>query len=85
VVFNKENVCIAIDVNICIVLNRLIVLGYSFLRHPTLAPSIPDFNCYLAVLLILVIEAKRENILEDIGNQKFPEFYKKNGKVKIII
>jgi hypothetical protein len=84
VVFNEEDVRVAIDVNICIVLNRLMP-GYSFTRRPTLAPGIPDFNCYLAELLILVIEAKRENVLEDIGDQEFPEFYKKNGKARVII
>lgn len=85
VVFNEEDVRVAIDVNICMVLNRLMAPGYSFSRRPTLTSGIPDFNCFLAELLILVIEAKRNNVLEDIGNQEFPEFYKKNEKARMVI
>ncbi|GBC07921.1 hypothetical protein RclHR1_00780001 [Rhizophagus clarus] len=85
VVFNEEDVRVAIDVNICMVLNKLMAPGYNFSRRPTATPNIPDFNCYLVELLILVIEAKRKHVLEDIGDQTFPEFYKMNRKARMVI
>ncbi|CAG8720159.1 11509_t:CDS:2, partial [Funneliformis mosseae] len=66
VVFCEENVRVAIDVNICMVLNRLMAPGYNFLRRRIHTSGIPDFNCYLLELLILVFETKRKHVLEDM-------------------
>ncbi|CAG8718463.1 10347_t:CDS:2, partial [Funneliformis mosseae] len=44
-------------------------------RRPTDATGIPDFNCHRAELLILVMEAKRKYVLEDMGEQTLLEFY----------
>ena len=35
--------------------------------------------------LILVIEAKRKHVLEDMGEQTFPEFYETNEKARTVI
>ena len=73
VVDDEEDVRNAINFNICMALNDLTDCIYS--RRPTDATGIPDFKCHLAKLLILVIEAKRKHVLEDMGEQTFPEFY----------
>ena len=76
VVLNEEDVRVAIDVNICMTLNELTGPEYDFSKRPTHTPGIPDFTChYLVESLILVIEAKRKHVLEDMGEQTFPEFY----------
>ncbi len=36
-------------------------------------------------LLILVIEAKRKHVLEDMGEQTFPEFYQTSEKARMVI
>ncbi|GET63644.1 kinase-like domain-containing protein [Rhizophagus irregularis DAOM 181602=DAOM 197198] len=48
---------------------------YVYSRKSTDTPGIPDFNCHLVGSLILVMEAKKKHVLEDIGEQTFPEFY----------
>ncbi|GET52920.1 kinase-like domain-containing protein [Rhizophagus irregularis DAOM 181602=DAOM 197198] len=48
---------------------------YNFSKRPPNSPGIPDFTCHLVGSLILVIEAKRKHVLEDMGEQTFPEFY----------
>lgn len=83
-VFYEEDVRVAIDVNICMVLNRLMV-GYNFSRRRIRTPDIPDFTCYMVESLISVIEAKRKHVLEDIGDRSFPEFYRANKKARMII
>ncbi|PKY59217.1 hypothetical protein RhiirA4_481792 [Rhizophagus irregularis] len=85
VVFYEENVRIAIDSNICMILNWLMVPGYNFSKHQIYTSGIPDFNCYLLELLILVFEVKRKHVLEDIGDQIFPEFYWANKKARTVI
>ena len=72
---NKEDVRVAIDINICMILNRLIGSEYKFSKRSTDTPGIPDFTCYLVGSLILVIEAKRKHVLENMGKETFPEFY----------
>ncbi|PKY53919.1 hypothetical protein RhiirA4_472404 [Rhizophagus irregularis] len=48
--------------------------------------DVQDLNChYLAKLLILVIEVKREHILQDISEQTFPDFYKMNRKARMVV
>ncbi|RGB21771.1 hypothetical protein C1646_777274 [Rhizophagus diaphanus] len=64
-----------LNVNIYMTLNDLTGLDYIYSRKSTDTPGIPDFNCHFIGLLILVIEAKRKHILEDMGKQTFPEFY----------
>jgi hypothetical protein len=85
VVFNEEDVRAAIDVNICMVLNSLMAPGYNFSRRRIHTPGIPDFSCYLLELLILVLEAKRKHVLEDMGDQTFPEFYRANQKARMVV
>ena len=72
---NEEDVRVAIDINICMILNRLMGSEYKFSKRSTDTPGIPDFTCHLVGSLILVIEAKRKHVLEDMGEQSFPEFY----------
>ncbi|PKY50543.1 hypothetical protein RhiirA4_446424 [Rhizophagus irregularis] len=74
-VINEEAVRVAIDVNICMILNRLMGPDCIYSRRPTHTTDVPDFNCHRAELLILVIGAKRKHVLEDMGEQTFPEFY----------
>ncbi|PKY34316.1 hypothetical protein RhiirB3_453914 [Rhizophagus irregularis] len=85
VVFCKENVCVAINSNICMILNWLMVPGYNFSRHQIYTSGVPDFNCYLLELLILVFEVKRKHVLENIDDQIFPEFYWANKKARTVI
>jgi hypothetical protein len=75
VVVDEEDVRNAINVNICMILNDFTGPDYVYSRKSTDTPSIPDFNCHLVDSLILVIEAKRKHVLEDMGKQTFPEFY----------
>ncbi|CAG8574740.1 16525_t:CDS:2 [Funneliformis mosseae] len=56
-------------------LNELTGSEYDFSKCQTHTPGIPDFNCHLVELLILMIEAKRKHVLEDMGKQTFFEFY----------
>ncbi|GET64996.1 kinase-like domain-containing protein [Rhizophagus irregularis DAOM 181602=DAOM 197198] len=72
---NEEDVRDALNSNICLVLNRLMGSEYKFSRRPPNTPGVPDFTCHLVGSLILVIEAKRKHVLEDMGEQTFPEFY----------
>ncbi|PKY59344.1 hypothetical protein RhiirA4_482002, partial [Rhizophagus irregularis] len=59
-------------------LNKLIGSDYNFSKRPPTSSGIPDFTCHLVGSLILVIEAKRKHILENMGEQTFPEFYNTN-------
>ncbi|CAI2193099.1 13930_t:CDS:2 [Funneliformis geosporum] len=78
---NKEDILVAININICMILNRLMgseykfininicmilnrLMGseYKFSRRSTDIHSIPDFNCHLVGLLILVMKAKRKHV-----------------------
>ncbi|UZO09709.1 uncharacterized protein OCT59_029924 [Rhizophagus irregularis] len=72
---NEEDVRDALNSNICLVLNRLMGSEYKFSRRLPNTPGVPDFTCHLVGSLILVIEAKRKHVLEDMGEQTFPEFY----------
>ncbi|CAI2173854.1 8118_t:CDS:2 [Funneliformis geosporum] len=84
VVTNEKDVHVAIDINICLVLNRLIGLKYDFSKHPTYTSSILDFTYYYLIKsLILVIEAKRKHVLEDIKDQTFPDFYQVDEKARM--
>ncbi|PKY62353.1 hypothetical protein RhiirA4_488692 [Rhizophagus irregularis] len=82
-VVDEEDVRNAINVNICMILNDLTGPDYVYSRKSTDTPGIPDFNCHLVGSLILVIEAKRKHVLEDMGEETFPEFYQtsKGGDV----
>ncbi|KAG9295287.1 hypothetical protein G9A89_021218 [Geosiphon pyriformis] len=83
---NEEDVRDALNSNICLVVNMLMSSeGYNFTRLQTHTPGIPDFNCYLGKLLILVIEVKRKHVLEDIGGRRFPEFYQDNDKARMVV
>ncbi|CAJ0839413.1 9316_t:CDS:2 [Entrophospora sp. SA101] len=62
VVLNEEDVCVAIDVNICMVLNRFMGPDCVFSRLSTHTTAILDFNCHHVETLILVIEVKRKYI-----------------------
>ncbi|CAG8699162.1 3439_t:CDS:2, partial [Funneliformis mosseae] len=53
-------------------------------RRPTDATGILDFNCHRAELLILVMEAKRKHVLEDMGEQTLSKFYH-TGKSKDVV
>ncbi|GET04664.1 kinase-like domain-containing protein [Rhizophagus clarus] len=56
-VVNEEDVRVAMDVNICMVLSGLMVPGYNFSRLPTHTTGVSDFTCfYLSNLLVLTIE-----------------------------
>ncbi|GET59098.1 kinase-like domain-containing protein [Rhizophagus irregularis DAOM 181602=DAOM 197198] len=83
VIVDEEDVRNAINFNICMVLNDLTGPDYVYSRKSTDTPGIPDFNCHLVGSLILVIEAKRKHVLEDMGEETFPEFYQtsKGGDV----
>ncbi|CAG8676517.1 1399_t:CDS:2, partial [Ambispora gerdemannii] len=86
VVLNEEDVRVAIDINICLVLNRLTGLEYDFSKRPTHTLGIPDFTChYLVESLILVLEVKRKHVLKDIKEQTFPEFYQADEKARMVI
>ncbi|GBC54091.2 kinase-like domain-containing protein [Rhizophagus irregularis DAOM 181602=DAOM 197198] len=74
-IVNEEDVRVAISINICLMLNKLMGSDYNFSKRPPTSPGIPDFTCHLVGSLILVIEAKRKHVLEDMGEQTFPEFY----------
>ncbi|GBC23346.1 kinase-like domain-containing protein [Rhizophagus irregularis DAOM 181602=DAOM 197198] len=74
-IVNEEDVRVAISINICLMLNKLMEPDYNFSKRPPNSPGIPDFTCHLVGSLILVIEAKRKYVLEDMGEQTFPEFY----------
>src|SRR5947207_13843397 len=78
------DVRVAIDVNICMTLNDLTGPDCVYSRRPTDATGIPDFNCHRTELLILVMEAKRKHVLEDMGEQTLPEFYH-TGKGKDVV
>jgi hypothetical protein len=83
---NEEDVRFAMDGNICLVLNRLFGTVFKFSRRTTYGPGIPDFSCHDSKQkLILVIEAKRELVLEDMGEQTFPEFYYSSDHAKMVI
>ncbi|PKY58869.1 hypothetical protein RhiirA4_481145 [Rhizophagus irregularis] len=85
-IINEEDVQSIFDFNICQILNKLTGPDYIYSRRKIRGNGIPDLNChYLAKLLILVIEVKRELILQDIGEQSFPDFYKSNRKARIVI
>jgi serine/threonine protein kinase len=84
-IINEEDVRGVLDFNICQTLNDLMGPEYDFSRRPTHTPGIPDFNCHLVKLLILVIEAKRKHVLEDMGEQAFPEFYQASEKARMVI
>ncbi|PKC12117.1 hypothetical protein RhiirA5_497186 [Rhizophagus irregularis] len=75
VLVDEEDVCSVLDFNICQILNKLMGPDCVYSRRPTDTPGIPDFNCHLIGSLILVMEAKRKHVLEDMGEQTFPEFY----------
>ncbi len=47
---------------------------YKFLKRSTDTSGILDFTCHLVSSLILVIEAKKKHVLEDIGEQIFSRF-----------
>ncbi|CAB4427751.1 unnamed protein product [Rhizophagus irregularis] len=72
---NEEDVRGVLDFNICQTLNYLLGSDHKFSRRSPDTPGIPDFTCHLVGSLILVIEAKRKHVLEDMGEQTFPEFY----------
>ncbi|PKC55436.1 hypothetical protein RhiirA1_542517 [Rhizophagus irregularis] len=74
-VVDEEDVRSVLDFNICQILNKLMGPDCVYSRRPTDTPGIPDFNCHLIGSLILVMEAKRKHVLEDMGEQTFPEFY----------
>ncbi|GET55418.1 kinase-like domain-containing protein [Rhizophagus irregularis DAOM 181602=DAOM 197198] len=78
VIVDEEDVRNAINFNICMVLNDLTGPDYVYSRKSTDTPGIPDFNCHLVGSLILVIEAKRKHVLENMGEETFPEFYQTN-------
>ena len=44
---NEEDVRVAIDINICMILNRLMGSEYKFSKRSTDTPGIPDFTCHL--------------------------------------
>ena len=75
-VVDEEDVRSVLDFNICQILNKLMGPDCVYSRKSTDTPGIPDFNCHLVGSLILVTEAKRKHVLEDMGEQTFPEFYK---------
>ncbi|CAI2187038.1 10727_t:CDS:2, partial [Funneliformis geosporum] len=72
---NEADVRNAMNFNICMVLNDFIGPDYVYSRKSTDTPDISDFNCHLICSLILVIKAKRKHVLEDMGEETFPEFY----------
>ena len=74
-VVDEEDVRSVLDFNICQILNKLMGPDCVYSKKSTDTPGIPDFNCHLVGSLILVIEAKRKHVLEDMGKQTFPEFY----------
>ncbi|CAG8671028.1 4000_t:CDS:2, partial [Paraglomus occultum] len=76
---NEDDVHHALKDNICDVLNSVLSCTYSR------APGVPDFNCFRNETLILVVEAKRNCVLESMGNQTLSEFYKKDKKAKTIV
>ena len=75
VMVDEEDVCNSMNFNICMILNDLTGLDCIYSRRPTDTTGILDFNCHLVKLLILVIEAKKKHVLEDISKQTLPEFY----------
>jgi len=81
---NEEDVRIAIDINICMILNRLMRSEYKFSKQSTNTPGISDFTYHFMGLLILVIEAKRKHVLEDMGEQIFPNFYNTSKSKDVI-
>ncbi|GES76861.1 kinase-like domain-containing protein [Rhizophagus clarus] len=83
IVSDEEDVRNALNVNICMTLNDLTGPDYVYSRKSTDTPGIPDFNCHLVGSLILVMEAKRKHVLEDMGEQTFPEFYNTSKAMKI--
>ena len=86
IVLNEEDVCFAIDANICLVLNRLTRPEYNFSKRLPNATGVPNFTChYLVKSLILVIEVKRKHVLENINGRTFPEFYQMDEKARTVI
>ncbi|GBB84823.1 hypothetical protein RclHR1_01140012 [Rhizophagus clarus] len=86
IVTEEEVVRQAINVNICLILNRLIPV-FKFSMRKVHSTGKPDFCChYLDKLLTLVIEAKRVHILESIEDgQTLPDFYKTNAKIRAVV
>jgi predicted Ser/Thr protein kinase len=72
---NEEDVRGVLDFNICQTLIYLMGSEYKFSRRSPDTPGVPDFTCHLVGSLILVIEVKRKHVLEDMGEETFPEFY----------
>ena len=86
IIVNEEVLRNAINVNICMVLNKLTGSDYEYTMRSTDTPGVPDFTChYLVELLILVIEVKRKHVLEDINGRTFPEFYQADEKARTVI
>jgi hypothetical protein len=83
-IVNEEDVRVAISINICLMLNKLIGSDYNFSKRSPTSPGIPDFTCHLVGSLILVIEAKRKHVLEDMGEQTFPKFYNTSKSKDVI-
>jgi hypothetical protein len=88
-VVNEEVLRNAINVNICMELNKLAESNYEYTMLPTNTPGVSDFTCHYLVetlrTLILVTEVKRKHVLEDIKEQTFPKFYYANEKAKMVI
>jgi hypothetical protein len=86
IIVNEEVLRNAMNVNVCMVLNKLTGLDYEYSMRQPDAPGEPDFTChYLVESLILVIEIKRKHVLEDMGEQTFPEFYQTSEKARMVI
>ncbi len=81
---NKEDVQGVLDFNIYQTLNYLLRLDHKFSKRSSDTPSISDFTCHLVGSLILVIEAKRKHVLEDMGKETFFEFYQMSKNRDVI-
>ena len=81
IVVNEEVLRNAMNVNVCMVLNKFTGSDYEYTMRSTDTPGVPDFTChYLVELLILMIEVKRKHVLEDIKEQTFPSFARRMKK-----
>ena len=83
---NEEVLRNAMNVNVCMVLNKFTGPDYEYSMRQPDAPGESDFTChYLVELLILVIEVKRKHVLENINGRTFLEFYQVDEKARTVI
>src|SRR6266498_3307834 len=70
IVVNEKVLRNAMNVNVCMMLNKFTGSDYEYSMRQPDAPGESDFTChYLVESLILMIEVKRKHVLENINGR----------------